>query len=54
MRRFFRRREPHPHSERKHHLPVFAVILMGIGLITVLYFLIVYLLIPFLAMLTPV
>ena len=40
------------HRERPHPIPFVAKILMIIGLITVLYFLITYVLMPVLAMLT--
>ena len=53
--RFIRRRHGHnPDSgAERRRLPLICVILMMIGLLTVLYFLVVYGLIPVLAMLTP-
>ena len=53
--RFFRRRWEHgPHSgPERRRIPLIFIVLMLIGLMTVLYFLIVYGLIPVLAMLTP-
>ncbi len=53
--RFIRRKHghnPEPGTERRR-IPMICVILMMIGLLTVLYFLVVYGLIPVLAMLTP-
>ncbi len=47
----FRRREPH--REPRRRIPLVAMILMVIGLLTVLYFAITYLLMPVLASLTP-
>ena len=41
-----------PHREGRRPIPLFGMILMGIGLLTVLYFLITYVLMPILAMLT--
>ncbi len=41
------------HGDERRRIPVIGMILMGIGLITVLYFLITYALMPLLAMLTP-
>ena len=51
----FRRREPHhePHREPRRRIPLIALILMVIGLLTVLYFAITYVLMPILASLTP-
>ena len=55
-RKFDKMRKPFSHHE--HHgeercrIPVIGWILMGIGLLTVLYFLITYALMPLLAMLT--
>ena len=51
----FRRAREHEHSFRKERprMPLGAVILMIIGLMTVLYFAVVYGLMPVLAMLTP-
>lgn len=37
---------------QRRRIPIIAIILMGIGLITVLYLLITYVLMPVLAMLT--
>ena len=51
MRKFFHGRKPHP--EPPAHIPLVGKILMGIGLLCVIYLLTVYVLIPFLAMLTP-
>ena len=54
MRFFGRRREHGPHSgPERRRIPLIYAVLMLIGLLTVLYFLIVYGLIPVLAMLTP-
>ena len=50
MRNFIRRKEP-PH-ERRRRMPLIGLILMTIGLLTVLYFLITYVLMPVLAMMT--
>ena len=47
----FRREREHRHPRPR--MPLFAVILMIIGLMTVLYFAIFYGLMPVLAMLTP-
>ena len=41
------------HAEERRRIPVIGMILMGIGLITVVHFLITYALMPLLAMLTP-
>ena len=51
----FRRAREHEHGFRKERprMPLGAVILMIIGLMTVLYFAVVYGLMPVLAMLTP-
>lgn len=51
MRRQFTHHDHH--GEERRRIPVIGIILMGIGLITVLYFLITYALMPLLAMLTP-
>ncbi len=51
MRRPFSHHEHH--GDERRRIPVIGMILMGIGLITVLYFLITYALMPLLAMLTP-
>lgn len=53
--RFIRRKHEHgpcPGPERRR-IPLICVIMMLIGILTVLYFLVVYGLIPVLAMLTP-
>ena len=50
MRNPFRGSEP-PKKEKQRIHPV-GMILMGIGLITVLYFMITYVLMPILAMMT--
>ncbi len=44
--------EKDPRRNRRHQMPLIAVILMCIGLLTVLYFLITYVLMPILAMMT--
>lgn len=51
----FRRREPHhdPHREQRRRIPLAGLILMVIGLLTVLYFAVTYVLMPILAGLTP-
>ena len=51
----FRRREPHhdPHREPHRRIPLVALVLMVIGLLTVLYFAVTYVLMPVLAGLTP-
>ena len=51
----FRRREPHhdPNREPHRRIPLVALILMVIGLLTVLYFAVTYVLMPILAGLTP-
>lgn len=51
----FRRREPHHDSRRepRRRIPLPGLILMGIGLLTILYFAITYVLMPVLAGLTP-
>lgn len=51
----FRRREPHhdPHCEPRRRIPLVALILMVIGLLTVLYLAVTYVLMPVLAGLTP-
>ena len=51
FQRFFRRRGDE-HNPHRRKLPLFCWILMAVGLITVLYLLITYVLIPVLAMLT--
>lgn len=52
--RFRKRWDHEPHGRRERpRLPLSAVILMIIGLMTVLYFAVVYGLMPVLAMLTP-
>lgn len=52
---FRRKREREPYGRRaRPRMPLTAVILMIIGLLTVLYFAVVYGLMPVLAMLTPV
>ncbi len=50
-----RKREPRhePHREPRRRIPLIALILMVIGLLTVLYFAITYVLMPMLAGLTP-
>ena len=50
MIRKFRRKEPN--GEHRPRIPLPGMILMGIGLLTVLYFFITYVLMPILAMLT--
>lgn len=50
MIRRLRRKEPHGEGQRR--IPPAALILMGIGLMTVIYFMITYVLIPILAMMT--
>ena len=40
------------HHEGRHRFPLFAIILMIIGLLTVIYFMITYALMPLLAMMT--
>ena len=47
----FRRREPR--REPRRRIPLVALVLMVIGLLTVLYFAITYVLMPVLAGLTP-
>ena len=49
---FRKHEEKAPHCGRRHHMPLIAIILMCIGLLTVLYFLIVYVLMPVLALMT--
>lgn len=53
--RFIRRKHGYcpDHGTERRRLPLICVILMMIGLLTILYFLVVYGLIPVLAMLTP-
>ena len=41
-----------PFQEKRHRIPLIAVIFMIIGLLTVIYFLITYALMPLLAMMT--
>lgn len=50
-----RKREPHhdPHREPRRRISPAGLILMGIGLLTVLYFAVTYVLMPILAGLTP-
>ena len=50
-----RKREPRhePQREPRRRIPLIALILMVIGLLTVLYFAITYVLMPILAGLTP-
>lgn len=50
MKHIFRRREPH--RERRRVFSPIAIIFMTIGVLTVLYFLITYGLMPILAMMT--
>ncbi len=51
---FHRRKEHGPHSEkRRPRMPMGALILMIIGFMTVLYFAVVYGLMPLLAFMTP-
>ena len=54
MRPFFKRRPPHepPERERRHRMSFISLFFMLIGILTVLYFLITYGLIPLLAMMT--
>lgn len=52
----FRRREEPPHepfSGHRRRIPLIGLILMAIGLLTVLYLFITYILMPILASLTP-
>ena len=54
MRWFRFRKDPHhEYGERRRRRPVISLILMTIGLLTVLYVLIVFVIIPVLAALTP-
>lgn len=41
-----------PFKEKRHRIPLISIILMIIGLLTVIYFLITYALMPLLAMMT--
>ena len=54
MRLFMKRRPPHesPERERRHRMSFISLFFMMVGILTVLYFLIVYGLIPLLAMMT--
>ena len=52
MRKWFGHRNDPNDNDRRPHMPVFAIILMAIGMITVIYLLITYVLIPVLAMMT--
>lgn len=49
-----KRRPPHesPERERRHRMSFISLFFMMVGILTVLYFLIVYGLIPLLAMMT--
>lgn len=49
----FRRHDRHEREfGRKRHMPFFCILLMAVGALTLLYLVVVYLLMPVLAMLT--
>ena len=52
MRMRFHRHGHQESGERRRHMPLICIVLMGIGFMTVLYLMIVYVLMPVLAMLT--